>query len=117
MPGAAIPDAPFDTVISNSLLHHLKAADALWEEIKRVAKPGAQVFVMDLMRPATEDQARWMVDAYAAGEPEVLRHDFFHSLKAAYTLDEVQAQLQAADLAHLEVAASSDRHIIVFGLR
>jgi ubiquinone/menaquinone biosynthesis C-methylase UbiE len=99
VPGAAIPDAPFDTVISNSLLHHLKAADALWEEIKRVAKPG------------------WMVDAYAAGEPEVLRHDFFHSLKAAYTLDEVQAQLQAADLAHLEVAASSDRHIIVFGLR
>jgi ubiquinone/menaquinone biosynthesis C-methylase UbiE len=117
VPGADVPDAPFDTVISNSLLHHLKSAEALWEEIKRLAKPGAQVFVMDLMRPTTEDKARWMVDEYAAGEPEVLRHDFFHSLKAAYTTEEVKAQLQVAGLGHLAVKATSDRHFIVTGHR
>ena len=43
VPGAVVPDAPFDTVISNSLLHHLKNPDALWEELKRLAKPNAQV--------------------------------------------------------------------------
>lgn len=117
VPGAEVPDAPFDTVISNSLLHHLKAPEALWEEIKRLAKPGAQVFVMDLKRPATEEKARWMVDEYAAGEPEVLRHDFFHSLKAAYTTAEIEAQLEAAGLGHLDVIATSDRHLIVTGTR
>ena len=75
------------------------------------------VFVMDLMRPATEDKARWMVQAYAAEEPEVLRHDFFHSLKAAYTIAEVKAQLKRAELEHLQVEATSDRHLIVVGRR
>jgi SAM-dependent methyltransferase len=45
-------DRVFDTVISNSLLHHLHDPQVLWEAVKRhYAAPGAAVFVMDLAPP------------------------------------------------------------------
>ena len=75
------------------------------------------MFVMDLMRPQSEDEARQMVEIYSADEPEVLRKDFFFSLRAAYRPDEVSAQLEQVGLAHLNVEAVSDRHLIVHGRR
>ena len=62
-------------------------------------------------------RAEALVDEYAEGEPEVLRRDFLHSLHAAYTVDEVRAQLQAAGLEGLSVRATSDRHLVVSGYR
>jgi ubiquinone/menaquinone biosynthesis C-methylase UbiE len=117
LPDAALPDGPFETVISNSLLHHLADPGVLWREIALRARAGAALFVMDLMRPDREADARRMVEQYAAGEPEVLRRDFFQSLRAAYRPDEVRGQLSAAGLAHLAVELVSDRHLIVFGRR
>ena len=46
--------------------------------------------------------ARAIVDQYAAGEPEVLRHDFFASLCAAFEPDEIRAQLRAHGLDGLQ---------------
>jgi len=115
LPGAPLPLAGYDAIISNSLLHHLREPMVLWDTIKSCAKPGAPLFVMDLLRPADREQAQALVDEYAAGEPDVLRRDFFHSLLAAYRQDEVEAQLRAAGLVSLEVAAVSDRHLLVFG--
>jgi hypothetical protein len=54
------------------------------------------------------------VETYAATEPEVLREDFFASLLAAYTVEEVRAQLAAAGL-DLAVAETSDRHLQAWG--
>ena len=62
-------------------------------------------------------QAQHIVDTYAANEPEVLRRDFFASLCAAFTLDEVRDQLEVAGLGHLAVEAISDRHLLVWGRR
>jgi SAM-dependent methyltransferase len=119
---ARLPEAPaalagrrFELVFSNSLLHHLADPAALWDAVRRSAAPAAAVFVMDLLRPASEDAARALVDRHAAGEPEVLRRDFFHSLCAAYRPDEVAAQLGAAGLAALRCEVVSDRHWIAFG--
>jgi hypothetical protein len=58
-----------------------------------------------------------LVDEYAAGAPEVLREDFRNSLRAAFTIEEVRAQLQRADLGKLAVQAVGDRHLIVAGTR
>ena len=58
-----------------------------------------------------------VVDTYAAGEPEILRRDFFHSLCAAFEPREVEMQLEAAGLSGLAVAVISDRHLVVQGLR
>ena len=45
----------------------------------------------------------------------MLRRDFRNSLFAAYTVDEVEEQLQAAGLDNLAVQMVSDRHLAVFG--
>jgi trans-aconitate methyltransferase len=115
LPGHALPRRGYDAVASNSLLHHLGSPDVLWQAIAHCARPGAPVFVMDLLRPETEPEALRLLDEHASGAPEVLRHDFFHSLLAAYRPDEVRAQLDAAGLADFRVDVVSDRHLTVRG--
>ena len=115
LPGVVLSQAKYDAVISNSLLHHLRDPMVLWGAVKTHAQPGAPVFVMDLRRPASRGQAQDLVAEYAANEPPILRHDFFHSLLAAYLPDEVAAQLRAAGLVGLDVKEVSDRHLLVCG--
>jgi len=114
IPHAALPEAAYRTVISNSLLHHLPEPMDLWRTVRRIAAPGAAVFVMDLMRP--RDEAEWerLVEAHAAGAPAVLRRDFRASLAAAWRPEEVEAQLAAAGLG-LRVEVLSDRHLAAWG--
>jgi hypothetical protein len=97
-------------VFSNSLLHHLAdpAPFGTWLA-RRVRR--TPFFLMDLLRPASRDAAAQLVERCAAGEPEVLRTDFFNSLLAAYS----PAELGAARLGHLTVEIVSDRHLIVAG--
>ena len=117
LPGATLPRAHYDAVISNSLLHHLNDPQVLWKSIAQHAAKGAPVFVMDLRRPDTEAAAEELVAQYASGEPDILRHDFHHSLLAAYRVEEIEAQLHAAGIDWLTVNAFGDRHIIVLGCR
>ena len=115
VPGAALPRARYDAVISNSLLHHLPNPSALWDTVRRCAAPGAPVAVMDLFRPASAEAALAIVDRYAAGEAQILRHDFLASLHASFEPGEIQGQLAAAKLEGLEVQVVSDRHVLVVG--
>jgi ubiquinone/menaquinone biosynthesis C-methylase UbiE len=114
IPGALGDRAGFDAVVSNSLLHHLPDPSVLWNEIARIGRKGAAVLVVDLMRPSSKDAAQKIVDTYAKDERPILKTDFFNSLCAAFTLEEVQAQLARARLS-LEVRATSDRHLLVAG--
>jgi hypothetical protein len=68
-----------------------------------------------LRRPDTREQASRLVSEYARTEPEVLRHDFFNSLLAAYRPEEIAAQLTRAKLTYLQVEAVGDRHVVVYG--
>lgn len=115
---ALVPDTglarEFDAVISNSLLHHLHDPAGLWTAVAALGRPGAEVLVVDLARPASTEDARALVDAYAAGEPEVLRTDFYNSLLAAFTVEEIRGQLETAGLA-LAVETISDRHLAISG--
>jgi SAM-dependent methyltransferase len=115
VPNALPPGSSFDAVISNSLLHHLPEPSVLWQEVRTLGKSGAAVYVVDLMRPASRARARALVDAYAADERDVLRRDFFNSLLAAFTVEEVQAQLAGVGLEGLRVEQLSDRHLGVSG--
>jgi len=116
LPGVSIPAGPFAAIISNSLLHHLHEPRALWETVRRHASPGTKVYVVDLMRPQTLAEAQRLVDEYAAGEPDILRRDFYNSLCAAFEPHEVEAQLATAGLAGLTVEVISDRHLAVYGV-
>jgi SAM-dependent methyltransferase len=115
VPGVSLESTGFDAVLSKDLLHHLPDPAVLWEEIKRLGRPGAVVCVMDLLRPETHEGARRIVDAVAANADPILREDFYNSLCAAFTLDEVRGQLTAASL-DLRVTQVSDRHMLITGI-
>ena len=115
LPTDKLPKAQYDAVICNSLLHHLDDPMVLWQTVNQFAKPGAAIFVMDLMRPESLEQAETMRRRYAANEPERLQQDFFNSLLAAYTPEEVVMQLSEAGLEQLKVEAVSDRHLLISG--
>ncbi len=115
LPTEALPGHPFEAVVSNSLLHHLHDPAGLWRTIRQVAAPGAAILVGDLRRPPSVEAARALVATYVANEPPVLQADFFASLCAAFEVDEVRAQLDAAGLGALTVEALGDRHLVVSG--
>ncbi len=105
----------FDVVFSSSILHHISDAAAFWAEIKRLAAPGAFLFLRDLARPADARAARNIVHKYAGDESELLQEEFFRSLLSAYSVDEIRSQLASASLDGLEVAMVTDRHLDVWG--
>jgi SAM-dependent methyltransferase len=115
LPDAPLPRTAYDVVTSNSILHHLHEPQVLWRTLWRAARPGAHVFVMDLRRPPTLAVVDDLVERYVRDEPDVLRHDFRASLCAAFTVDEVRQQLDAAGLGGLRVDVVSDRHLTVRG--
>lgn len=106
---------PADAGISNSVLHHLINPLRFWYALKQSVKPGGCVLVMDLIRPDSPEAAQAIVDRYAANEPPILRRDFYHSLLAAFTEDEVAAQLAEMNFSRLLIDVPDDRHWMVGG--
>lgn len=109
------PDHTFDLIFSNSILHHVDNPVAFWKEAARVAKPGALIFLRDLLRPATPQAARALVETYTPNEHPLLKEDFYHSLLAAYTLDEAIEQAESAGLEVKRSERTTDRHLDILG--
>ena len=116
LPGLPFKSKIFDGIISNSLLHHLPNPNVLWEEIKHFGKSGSAVFIMDLLRPDLPQKAKELVEQYSGNEPPILKEDFYNSLLAAFTLDEIKEQLKNANLTNLNAEIISDRHWLVSGI-
>ena len=106
----------YRAVISNSLLHHLDDPLILWRAVAELGEAGAPVFVMDLRRPESREAAEWLTETYMGDGPDILREDFFNSLLAAYQLDEVREQLDAAGLGDFNLEETSDRHLAAWGM-
>jgi ubiquinone/menaquinone biosynthesis C-methylase UbiE len=117
LPRLPFADRAFDALISNSLLHHLPDSAVLWRDAARLVRPGGVVHVMDLFRPRTVDEARQIVERAAGDEDQILKDDFFNSLLAAFTPEEVRDQLAAHGLGHLACAIVSERHLLISGRR
>jgi trans-aconitate methyltransferase len=115
LPTIQLPSHPYDAIISNSLLHHLHDPNVLWNTIKTHARAGTAIFVLDLLRPASVEQAHALVEQYAQAEPAILKRDFFNSLLAAFRADEIGAQLMQCGLPQLRIRAISDRHVLISG--
>jgi len=113
IPGLALPARSFGAVVSNSLLHHLGRPEDLFEEVLRLGRPGAPVFVMDLRRPDSEEEAQQIVDESDESESPLLKEDFYASLLAAYTPEEVSDQLRTAGFEDAKAEAVGERHLAV----
>jgi hypothetical protein len=112
-----LPHVTYDLIISTSFLHHLSDPSSLWKTIVEYASSGTKIFVYDLLRPSSQEEASRLVNLYSGSEPGVLRKDFFHSLLAAFEPEEVEQQLMLARLPELMLKVVSDRHLIVFGTK
>lgn len=117
IPHLSFPPGKWDAILCTSLLHHLHRPLDLWEAINELADKKTFVFVVDLFRPANVEKARWIVDHYSGEEPEILKRDFFNSLLAAFTPEEVKLQLAASGLSGLMITTISDRHLMVYGCK
>ena len=109
------PLKKYQVLLCNSLLHHLHDPSVLWKYIMKYSTGDTQIFVMDLMRPWTCQDAEKLVNTYCGSEPENLRRDFYNSLCAAFRPKEVEMQLADAGLQGLRINVISDRHLIVYG--
>lgn len=103
-------DEYFDLVLSNSLLHHLSDPLLFLREIKRVLKPNGGILLRDLLRPTCDRIVEEMVGAIGTEYSSHQKQLFRDSLKAAFTLEEIQQLIQEAGLEYLQVYQSSDRH-------
>ena len=115
IPGLPFDEHSFDAVLSKDLLHHLPDPMVLWSEARRLGRRGAAVYVMDLFRPASSEAARSIVQTVAGNEHPILQEDFYNSLCAAFTVEEVRSQIRQSGLA-LDVIQTSDRHMLIRGL-
>jgi ubiquinone/menaquinone biosynthesis C-methylase UbiE len=114
LPGVPLATGGFDLVLSKDMLHHLPDPRVLWDEVRRLGRPGAGVCVVDLCRPASTAAAHEIVERVSGGEHPLLKTDFYNSLCAAFTAEELRDQLTAAALS-LTVSQLTERHLCVKG--
>jgi SAM-dependent methyltransferase len=115
--GLPYPDAAFDAVISNSIVHHIPEPRGTLAEMWRVLKPGGVLFVRDLLRPETDAEVEHLVATYAGNESPRQQQLFRQSLHAALTVAEVGGLLHALGLPASWARQSSDRHWTIAGRR
>lgn len=119
LPSQALEQGPLagrcTALVSNSLLHHLHEPAVLWRTVRALAAPGAFLYLKDLRRPASSEAAEALLALHLPEVPVVLQRDYLASLHAAFTPNEVEAQLAAAGLASLLVAPLDDRYLEVWG--
>ena len=106
---------PADLIVSNSLLHHLHDPQQLWASLFPLASARCLVLHRDLRRPDSEASIDRLCQCHVADAPSVLQRDYRASLHAAFTVEEVKAQLLLAGLGHLQVDAVEDRYLEVSG--
>lgn len=116
LPNIKPPVQFYDVIISNSLLHHLHNPVVLWDTIKRFSRKGTIIFIRDLIRPPSQEDARRIVETYSGNEPEILKRDFYNSLLASFREEEVKEQLLTAGLNQMRIRLVSDRHMVISGI-
>ena len=104
------PDATYQAVMSNSIVHHIPEPRAVMHELWRVLKPGGVLFVRDLMRPEDIGLLNHLVKTYAGDANDHQQKMFRESLHAALTVSEVREILVELGISPDAVKATSDRH-------
>jgi trans-aconitate methyltransferase len=95
----------YDGIISSMLLHQLADPFVLWNTIKQVGKEGSKIHIMDMVRVEDQSTRLNILNTYSPADKfEQFRIDFDNSMKAAFTVSEVEQQLQETNLTNLKVS-------------
>ena len=103
-------DGMADTVISNSLLHHLDAPQLGLATAIRLIRPGGRLFLRDLARPENEQEVERLVACYSGQESAKAQQLLRQSLHAALTLEEIRTMAGGLGIQPEHVQMTSDRH-------
>ncbi len=104
------PDATFDLVICNSVLHHFAEPGNLLAELARVTKRRGAILLRDLRRPSRllyPFHVRWHGRNYEGAMGKLYRD----SVRAAYTVPELQRLLDSSPLRGARVFRHGSTHI------
>ncbi len=117
---AGWPEGAFDTVMSNSIVHHIPDPRDVLREMWRLTRAGGVLFVRDLARPESDARVRDLVATYAAVPADAApdaramherQRDLFEaSLRAALTVEDVQAMVAPLGMPAGSTRMTSDRH-------
>lgn len=105
-----IDDETFDTVLSNSLIHHVPDPSLIVAQIARLAKTGGRIFVRDLYRPDSVAEIDELVERIVGNEAKEAQDMFRNSLHAALTLEEIRELVAHHGFDPQDVQMTSDRH-------
>jgi ubiquinone/menaquinone biosynthesis C-methylase UbiE len=104
------PDATFDLVICNSVLHHMAEPERLLAEIARLAKPRGAVLLRDLRRPNRLAYS-WHVRRHGRHYSGKMRQLYEASVRAAYVVPELQRLAKVSRLGGIHVFNAPATHI------
>ena len=104
-------DASFDSVYSNTILHHVPDPLPFLCEARRVLKPGGVLLIRDLFRPSSAREVEKLVKLHAAAESAYNQELFRASLCAALTAEELREVAREAGLGQAALVIDSDRHM------
>lgn len=106
----AFPDASFDFVMCNSVLHHLAEPHNLLGEMARLVKPNGAILLRDLRRPSRLKypfHVRWHGRKYSGTMYKL----YCDSVHAAYTAPELQHLLNSSPLYGARVFTHRSTHL------
>ncbi|MCO8122363.1 class I SAM-dependent methyltransferase [Stieleria sp. TO1_6] len=99
-----------DTVISNTVLHHLAEPQQMIAAAIRILRPGGRLFLRDLFRPKNSEAIEQLVDSHARAESDYAKQLLRQSLHAALTAHEIREILASFEVPGDAVQLTSDRH-------
>lgn len=98
------------TLISNSLLHHLPEPTTVLQDALALIKPGGRLFLRDLLRPVDEPSVEALVEKHASSEPPVAQQLLRQSLHAALSESELETMVGELGISKEAIRITSDRH-------
>jgi ubiquinone/menaquinone biosynthesis C-methylase UbiE len=104
------PDDYFEMVISNTIIHHIPDPLPFLREVNRVTKPNGAIFLRDLIRPPDERTLEEFTEKYAGDCTEYQKKLYRDSLRASFTIEEVEELIRRSGINGVSVVQSTDRH-------